>query len=105
MTESGDHGKFLPETKMSQQRVLQVMRAVQAASSQCPCHGSGLHRHSSNPASQTKDVDYAFEVTLFESQCQMAASNVRYGPGVTAEIGMDMANMKSKKGKLLPLIH
>ena len=27
----------------------------------------------------------------------MACSNIRYGPGVTAEVGMDLANMKVKK--------
>ena len=26
----------------------------------------------------------------------MACSNIRYGPGVTAEVGMDLANMKAK---------
>ena len=26
----------------------------------------------------------------------MACSNIRYGPGVTAEVGMDLANMKVK---------
>jgi hydroxyacid-oxoacid transhydrogenase len=33
-------------------------------------------------------VDYAFE---------LATSNIRYGKGVTREVGMDMANLKSKK--------
>ena len=32
-------------------------------------------------------------VTLFK----MACSNIRYGPGVTQEIGMDLANMRVKK--------
>ena len=26
----------------------------------------------------------------------MACSNIRYGPGVTSEVGMDLANMKAK---------
>ena len=28
---------------------------------------------------------------------QMACSNIRYGPGVTQEVGMDLANMGAKK--------
>ncbi len=27
----------------------------------------------------------------------MACSNIRYGPGVTQEVGMDLANMRAKK--------
>jgi hydroxyacid-oxoacid transhydrogenase len=69
----------------SRNQVLRVLKQVQLASAQCPCHGSGLkHNHNHAP----KDVDYAFE---------LATANIRYGPGVTAEVGMDAANMKSKK--------
>jgi hypothetical protein len=41
------------------------------------------------------DTDYAFE---------MAASNIRYGPGVTAEVGMDFKNMKARKGMIDSMI-
>jgi len=29
--------------------------------------------------------------------CQIAASNLRFGDGVTAEVGMDLKNMKARK--------
>ena len=39
--------------------------------------------------------------TEFESAFEMSASNIRYGPGVTKEVGFDFKNMKSKKVLLL----
>lgn len=72
---------------ISRNHIFRVLKQVQLASSQCPCHGSGLHNH----AEHQKDTDYAFE---------LATSNIRYGPGVTREVGMDMQNMKAKKGIL-----
>ena len=32
--------------------------------------------------------------TEFESAFEMSASNIRYGPGVTKEVGFDFKNMK-----------
>ncbi|KAJ3273998.1 hypothetical protein HDV01_003668 [Terramyces sp. JEL0728] len=72
----------------AQSRALRVIKAVQAASSQCPCHGSGGHHHHMSSHNGVKDTDYAFE---------LATSNIRYGLGVTKEVGMDMANLKAKK--------
>ena len=51
---------------MSRNSILNVLRAVQSASSQCPCHGTGIHKPSNHQlgtsATNTRDVDYAFEV-------------------------------------------
>jgi hydroxyacid-oxoacid transhydrogenase len=35
-------------------------------------------------------------VLIYISCLQMACSTIRYGPGVTREIGMDLVNMKAK---------
>lgn len=54
----------------------------------CTTH-SHKHDHHKTFATAKEDADYAFE---------MATSNIRYGKGVTKEVGMDLANMKAKKG-------
>lgn len=33
---------------------------------------------------------------------QVAASNLRFGEGVTAEVGMDLKNMKARKVRAIP---
>ena len=40
------------------------------------------------PIDNSRQKEYAF---------QMAASNIRFGPGCTKEVGMDFKNMGSKK--------
>ncbi|RKP14382.1 alcohol dehydrogenase [Piptocephalis cylindrospora] len=65
----------------------------------CPCHGGARHDHHHHSvtggASRPKfastintSTDYAFE---------MAASSIRYGEGVTQEVGMDCANLHAKR--------
>ncbi|TPX73594.1 hypothetical protein CcCBS67573_g05140 [Chytriomyces confervae] len=86
--------------------VWRTIADVSAVGGACPCHGSGgllagghvsgcdagsssasrLNLSTARP--NIKDTDYAFE---------MAASSVRYGVGVTSEVGFDCRNMRAKK--------
>ncbi|XP_047583185.1 hydroxyacid-oxoacid transhydrogenase, mitochondrial isoform X1 [Lutra lutra] len=67
-------------------RVAHLLRQLQRAACQCPTHS---HTYSQAPgfAPSGKTTDYAFE---------MAVSNIRYGAGVTKEVGMDLQNMGAK---------
>ncbi|KAJ8984522.1 hypothetical protein NQ317_010993 [Molorchus minor] len=69
----------------ARKRVLDLLQTVTENSCKCPAHSTAGVVHSSSQASSSKD--YAFE---------MASSTVRYGKGVTKEVGMDMVNMKAK---------
>ncbi|PNI40494.1 ADHFE1 isoform 12 [Pan troglodytes] len=67
-------------------RVAYLLRQLQRAACQCPTHS---HTYSQAPglSPSGKTTDYAFE---------MAVSNIRYGAGVTKEVGMDLKNMGAK---------
>ncbi|KAJ3209689.1 Hydroxyacid-oxoacid transhydrogenase, mitochondrial [Clydaea vesicula] len=72
------------------QSVLHLMKNI---GSHCPCHSPALPTHSlkdlhRRSSQSTKTYEYAFE---------MATSSIRYGSGVTKEVGMDLQNMKAKK--------
>lgn len=64
----------------------------------CPCHGHYGAYHHFNPLNQLRKLatpinnvpekEYAFEV---------AAPHLRFGEGATAEVAMDLANMKPRK--------
>ncbi|XP_038203120.1 hydroxyacid-oxoacid transhydrogenase, mitochondrial [Arvicola amphibius] len=68
-------------------RVTHLLRLLQGTACQCPTHS---HTYSQAPglSPSGKTTDYAFE---------MAVSNIRYGAGVTKEVGMDLQNMGAKK--------
>ncbi|EPQ28439.1 uncharacterized protein PFL1_04265 [Pseudozyma flocculosa PF-1] len=95
----------------SRSSILNLMRMSHAAG--CPCHGCSTARGGLNmaraglnmiskhgqqsgatargyatPVDDALQKEYAFE---------LAASNVRFGEGVTKEVGMDFANMKAQK--------
>merc|ERR1719348_325037 len=75
---------------------IQVQNLIKSVSSSCKCPAhsqafSGpLYIGQNGKRLQTStapSTDYAFE---------MACSNIRYGAGVTSEVGMDLVNMKAK---------
>jgi hydroxyacid-oxoacid transhydrogenase len=101
-----------------------IVRLINASQhSACPCHGcrSATHNHAHHGALalnqlrkfatpvQTVEKEYAFEVRPVKEALQpltvlvqVAASNLRFGEGVTREVGMDLKNMKARKVRWLP---
>ncbi|KAG5896139.1 hypothetical protein JTB14_011884 [Gonioctena quinquepunctata] len=70
---------------MTRKRVLELLVSISNNSCKCPAHSTVGNVNLSSTALPSKD--YAFE---------MASSTVRYGKGVTREVGMDMVNMGAK---------
>jgi len=69
-------------------RVAQLLRQLEKAACRCPAHSNTFHQGAGAAACTVRKTDYAFE---------MASSNIRYGEGVTREIGMDLQNMGARK--------
>ncbi|KAL0851385.1 hypothetical protein ABMA28_007201 [Loxostege sticticalis] len=68
----------------SRKRVFDLLRTIDKASCQCPAHSYRGNFHVSNA---TPVLDYAFEIKN---------STVRYGIGVTQEVGLDLVNFGAK---------
>ncbi|XP_031830664.2 putative hydroxyacid-oxoacid transhydrogenase, mitochondrial isoform X1 [Nomia melanderi] len=80
-------------------RVVELLQVISSQSCKCPAHAhvEGTTRHElarvrSTVANATPQKEYAFE---------MACSTIRYGVGVTRELGMDMQNLDAKKACLM----
>ncbi|XP_046884319.1 hydroxyacid-oxoacid transhydrogenase, mitochondrial [Hypomesus transpacificus] len=69
-------------------RVANLLRQLENASCRCPAHSNTLHQGTEAATCTVRKTDYAVE---------MASSNIRYGEGVTQEIGMDLQNMGARK--------
>ncbi|XP_069777459.1 hydroxyacid-oxoacid transhydrogenase, mitochondrial isoform X2 [Narcine bancroftii] len=70
----------------TQGRVVHLLQQLQRASCRCPAHSQTYSQAPGHVT--TRATDYAFE---------MACSNIRYGEGVTNEIGMDLQNIGARK--------
>ncbi|CAK1601781.1 unnamed protein product [Parnassius mnemosyne] len=68
----------------SRKRIFNLLRTINIASCQCPAHS---HRGNVQVLNSTPLKDYAFEI-----KC----STIRYGLGVTREVGMDLVNLGAK---------
>lgn len=74
-------------------RIVDLFQTIANASCRCPAHSQTGPinfigpKQSSSKTTPTRSKEYAFE---------MACATIRYGPGVTEEVGMDIVNMKAK---------
>lgn len=80
-----------------------ILRLINAAQhSACPCHScssaAASHGHGHIQAlSQMRKYATPVNSVPKEYAFEVAASNLRFGDGVTAEVGMDLKNMKARK--------
>ncbi|KAF7332208.1 alcohol dehydrogenase [Mycena kentingensis (nom. inval.)] len=68
---------------------------AQVSNSACPCHG-GTHGHA-NPTVLSQLRRFAAPVSKKEYAFEVAASQLRFGSGVTSEVGYDLTNQKAHK--------
>ncbi|KAL4081865.1 hypothetical protein V8B97DRAFT_2001964 [Scleroderma yunnanense] len=76
-----------------------IFRLINAAQhSSCPCHGCRSTSHVHAPAfHQLRKLATPVNAVEKEYAFEVAASNLRFGEGVTREVGMDLKNMKARK--------
>ncbi|XP_041847800.1 hydroxyacid-oxoacid transhydrogenase, mitochondrial isoform X1 [Melanotaenia boesemani] len=68
-------------------RVVHLLRQLERAACRCPAHSNTFHQGVGAVSGPVRNTDYAFE---------MACSNIRYGAGVSREIGMDLQNFGAR---------
>ncbi|ODQ66154.1 Dehydroquinate synthase-like protein [Nadsonia fulvescens var. elongata DSM 6958] len=70
-----------------------LLAHIQSHPTACPCHGCSNPTSFSPQSLRSLSAAFPIKGNLPDYAFQMAASNIRYGPGVTREVGMDFANM------------
>ncbi|XP_043269693.1 probable hydroxyacid-oxoacid transhydrogenase, mitochondrial [Venturia canescens] len=83
--------KSTAKNMLPRRRALDLLQVISSQSCRCPAHGNPGASNSTTTTS-TPSNEYAFE---------MACSTVRYGIGVTRELGMDLQNMGAKRTCLM----
>ncbi|KAH8999034.1 iron-containing alcohol dehydrogenase 1 [Lactarius akahatsu] len=79
----------------SRAAILRLINASQHTS--CPCHGSHTAHNAHVIANQLRRLATPVDKVEKEYAFEVAASNLRFGDGVTREVGMDLKNMKATK--------
>ncbi|THH19769.1 hypothetical protein EW146_g1451 [Bondarzewia mesenterica] len=80
----------------SRNAILRLMNAAQHTA--CPCHGCrAAAGHAYQTIQHMRKLATPVNVVEKEYAFELAASNLRFGDGVTREVGMDLKNMKATK--------
>ncbi|KII95205.1 hypothetical protein PLICRDRAFT_96252 [Plicaturopsis crispa FD-325 SS-3] len=82
----------------SRNTIARLMRAAQHTA--CPCHGCRAgtgHGHGMQAINQLRKFATPVDHVPREYAFEVAASNLRFGEGVTKEVGFDFKNMKARK--------
>ncbi|KAF8655289.1 hypothetical protein AX16_003188 [Volvariella volvacea WC 439] len=82
----------------SRNTILRLINASQHTA--CPCHGCRTATHAlaqMQSINQLRNFATPVNTVQKEYAFEVAASNLRFGDGVTAEVGMDLKNMKARK--------
>ncbi|KAF7355315.1 Hydroxyacid-oxoacid transhydrogenase, mitochondrial [Mycena sanguinolenta] len=83
----------------SRSAISRLMLSAAQHSHTCPCHGAAHHAAHPGVLGQLRRFATPLHSVHKEYAFEVAASNLRFGDGVTREVGMDLSNMKARKAR------